>query len=394
MNDIRAKVKGKTIENFRGFDGTHGVDRAKALAEWGMLDDALNVINTCLVLQSGMDIALFNRGVILANMGRYEEAIPDFNDVVMYQNTNKTPSAHKENAIYARGLCNLALGNLEDGFREYEPRRRHLTELPKRPHYTGAEDLKGKTLFVVGEPTCSENLLFSRFLSKVHCDIAFAVPPALQLMFHCFPGIRLVKHMDTIGYYDYWCTLMSLAVTSKATMETIPQIPKFALPLDNTIRWRPDMGIMQSRRVGLCWSGPECHDNGDMPLELMSPLFDLEGIEYFCFQDEVVVSDQPAFDRLDIWNMGKKFKNYIDAACALKSMDLLITVDNAIAHIAATLNIPCWVLLPKYKTHWLWASKKNVCPWYPSVRIFRQYKDGDWSTVITEVQKSLVEFCH
>lgn len=389
MTDIRGKVEGKTIDNFRDFKSTHGVDRARALAEWGLYDEALNVLDACMVLQSGMDNARFNRGAVLVQMGRHEEALNDFNYVVSYQNQHKRPSDHAELAKYSRGFCNLALGRLAEGFREYEPRRAHLGTLPKGMHYDGSQSLHGKTLFVVGEPTLSDNMLFCRYLPLINADIVFAVPPALQLLFHYFPGIRL--SIRSIGHYDYWCTLMSLATIHQTKLETIPALPRFVLPLENTIRWRPDMGLLQSRRIGLCWSGPEC--KGSIPLELLSPLFELEGVEFFSFQDEVSNSDAVAFARLELWAMGKKFQNFVDAACALKSMDLLITVDNAIAHMAATLGIPCWIILPKRKTHWLWAVKKNHSPWYPDVNIFRQFNDGDWTSVVTEVKKSLIDFC-
>jgi tetratricopeptide (TPR) repeat protein len=389
MNDIRDSFKGKAIDNFRNFEGTHGVDRIKALAEWGLLDEALNVADACIVLQENMDNARFNRGVVFAQMGRYVEAIADFEAVINYRNAHKRPSDHLEPALSSRGLCNLALGNLVQGFLDYEPRRRHLLEAPKGISYTGEQKLRGKTVFVVGEPTLTENLIFCRYLPLLHADICLAVPPAMQILFQFFPGIRLA--VRAIGYFDYWCTLMSLASAHGTTIDTIPFSSKFNLPIDQTIRWRPDLGLLQSRRIGLCWSGPEC--KGEIPLALLSFLFELEGVEIYSFQDEVSESDRKAFDDFDIWNMGSKFKNFIDAACALKSMDLLITVDNAIAHLAATLGIPCWVLLPKYRTHWIWGSKKNLCPWYPSVRIFRQFNDGDWTSVVTEVHKALIEFC-
>lgn len=385
---IEGKVEGG-VDNFRNFQSTHGVDRIKALCDWGMYEEALNVADACIVLEPGTDNTRFNRGSVLTHMGRYIEAIPDFDAVISYRNENKRPSSYNEQALFSRGYCNLALGNLEQGFVEYEPRRHQLIALPDGPHYDGAQDLHGKTLFVVGENTLSDNLLFSRYLPLVHADVVLAVPEHSHALFHNVPGIRLA--VRSIGHFDYWCTLMSLAVTSKTTINTIPPLATFCLPLDNTIRWRPDLGLLQSRRIGLCWSGPEC--KGEIPLELFSPLFDIEGVELYSFQDTVETSNKAAFERYDIWNMGLKFKTFVDAACALKSMDLLITVDNAIAHLAATLNIPCWVVLPKYRTHWLWGSRKNTCPWYPGVRIFRQFNDGDWTSVVTEVHKSLIEFC-
>lgn len=390
MSDIHGKVT-NTIDNFRGFEGTHGIDRAKALAEWGMLDDALHVLNACLVLQPSMDNALYNRGTVLTYLSRYEEAIADFNAVIDYRNAHKKPSNYRDPAIYSRGFCNLALGNLDIGFHDYEPRRRHLMALPMGEQYTGEQDLKGKTLFIVGEPSFSNSLLFSRYLPKVHADICLAVPLDQQVLFRHFPGIRLA--MQTLGHYDYWCTLMGLADIFRTTTETIPLLPKFLLPLEGTIYWKPDRGPTPKRFIGLAWSGPECMDNGSIPLDLLSPLFEYPRLEFFSLQDEVKNEDKAAFDRLDIFNMGQKFKSYLDAACSIKSMDLVITVDNAIAHLAATLNVPCFLLLPKYRSNWLWASNKNVSPWYPSVRIFRQFKDGDWTSVVAEVQKALIDFC-
>lgn len=386
---IQGEVKEATIDNFRNFESKHGIDRIRALAEWGLYEDALNVANACIVLQPGTDNARYNRGSVLAHMGRYAEAIFDFTSVIEYKNENKRPSAYQEQAFFSRGYCNLGLGNLVEGFREYEPRRHQLMELPNGPHYDGTQDISGKTLFVVGENTLSENLLFSRYLPLVKADTVVAVPPHSSLLFHTIPGVRLATR--AIGHFDYWCTLMSLAVVNKTTTSTIPSLATFNLPLENTIRWRPKLGLLKSRRIGLCWSGPEC--KGNIPLELLSSLFENECVEFYCFQDEVGNSDKQAFDRLDIWNMGLKFKTFVDAACAMKSMDLLITVDNAIAHLAGTLNIPCWLLLPKYRMHWLWGSRKNTCPWYPSMKIFRQFNDGDWTSVMTEVHKSLVEFC-
>lgn len=379
------KPNGKLVENFRGFEGTHGVDRIKALAEWGMFDEALNVANACLTLQPNMDNALFNRGVVLTYMGRYGEAIADFDKVVAYTNAAKKPSEYQFEAIYSRGFCNLALGNLKEGFPEFEPRRRHLALLPDGEHYDGTQDLTGKVLFVLGEPNPGDNLLFSRYLHKLNADVALAVPPYLQSLFQHFPGIRLFT--KEIRHFDYWCTLMSLATIFETTTETIPPLPTFCLPLENTIRWRP---VSKSRRVGLCWSWAE--NDSNMPLENLAPLFDLQGVEYYCVQDEVKEVDKPAFDRLDIYNMGLKFKTFVDCACAMKSMDLVVTIDSAIAHMAGTLNIPCFVLLPKQKTHWLWGSDKRACPWYPSAHVFRQSAEGDWASVVAEVQKWLVEF--
>lgn len=389
MNFEQKKVEGRQIANFRGFEGVHAIDRARALAEWGQYDDALRVIDTCLMLQSDMDNARFNRAAILTYMGEYEKAIDDYDFVINYKNEAGKPSAHKDMAVYSRGFCGLSLGRLQEGFAEYVAGRPVPENLPPATRYDGGQSLVGKTLFVVGEASMSDNLLFSRYLSLVHADVVFAVPPPLQPLYHFVPGIRLA--MRAIGHYDYWCPLMSLAVISRTTAETIPSLPDLRLPLDQTIRWRPDLGLSTARRVGLCWSGSE--SKGSIPLELLSPLFDIKGIEYFSFQKEVRMEDKKAFDRLDVFAMGQKFENYVDAACAMKSMDLIITVDCAIAHLAGTLGVPCWLLLPKRKIHWLWASKKNTCAWYPSVRLFKQFADNDWSSVVTEVGNKLVSFC-
>jgi hypothetical protein len=165
------------------------------------------------------------------------------------------------------------------------------------------------------------------------------------------------------------------------------------LPIALKAKWKAGMLMRENcLRVGLCWSGSRESQYDrfrNIPLRDLAPLFEIPGVEFYSLQLDVRDSDQAAFDEMDIFDVGSKVKNFLDTACVIAGLDLVITVDTSVAHLAGSIGVPTWVMLTSYRTYWLWIRGRIDNPWYPSAVAFRQPKDGDWKSVVAVVKDRL-----
>lgn len=362
-------------------------NKAKAYAAVGQTELALNVYNK-LVKDAPVPFLLYSRALVLLQMGRHEDAIREFDCVLELDPGNDL-------ARFGRGFAYLVLGDYAQGFRDYEFRLKDDLDEPNVPLWTGSEDLNGKTILVHGEMGLGDNIMFARYLPMLQKMGATVVAVVPDSQFSIMPAGVICKGLDKTTWpkLDYWCRFMSLAWLFKTTRDTVPP------PYEVGYRaFRGAIGRLMDAggrklKVGLCWSGsPKSKYDAwrSVPLEQLAPLWDLP-VEFYSFQMGVRDSDKAAFERLPMADLVPQIKDFGDTACAMRELDLMITCDTSVAHMAGTVGVPTYVMLTAFRTYWLWISKLKTSPWYPSVSVFRQEKDGEWGPVVDAIKAAMLQ---
>jgi hypothetical protein len=188
--------------------------------------------------------------------------------------------------------------------------------------------------------------------------------------------------------------LLSLPLAFGTTLEHIPaQVPYLTASAPRVERWKRRLGTAMRRRIGLAWAGRREYHNDDtrsVALERLLPLASLPGIEFWSLQKEVRASDRGVLAASAIQPLGEELEDFADTAAVVSLLDLVISVDTAVAHLAGALARPVWILLP-FSPDWRWLLDREDSPWYPTARLFRQARPGDWTELVERVAKALGE---
>jgi Flp pilus assembly protein TadD len=296
-------------------------------------------------------------------------------------------------AHYNQALLHLLQGELETGFREYEWRwgflpRRHFT----LPLWRG-QPLAGKRILLHAEQGLGDSIQFLRYVPMVAAaggQVALEVPQPLLRLAQEIPEVsRAIQCGEALPEYDWQCPLMSLPLAFRTRLDTIPaQVPYLRIPVAarrkaDRLNWRGT-----APRVGLVWAGSPKHKKDrdrSIPSRLLDGLSKAAGVEFCSLQ---VGDEASQANALGIQALAPHIEDLADTAALLERLDLLISVDTAVAHLAGALGIPAWVLLP-FAPDWRWLLERADSPWYPSIRVFRQPRPGDWASVLDEVHQEL-----
>lgn len=372
------------------FSVAHG-NRGIALTRLGCYDEALASYQRALELKPDFADALCNRGMTLQELGRFDEAQASFEEALTIN-----PSGAPSNWNLA--LLRLLRGDLD--WRGYEWRwaaEVRRTPLPQfsQPRWSGAGSLAGKTIFIHTEQGFGDTIMFSRYLwpLKAACprQIIFGVKEQLyDLMQASFGDIVTVIHEgDYVDEFDYHCPLLSLPLAFKTATETIPAfMPYLKVPQPASETWR--FPQHDEKLIGLAWSGAALHGHDmkrSMNLVDMLPLL-RTGATYISLQKEVSGLDRNLIERHGIVDPAAALLSFADTAAIISQLDLVITVDTAVAHLAGALGKPVWLLL-SYVPDWRWLLDRSDSPWYPTARLFRQDSSRSWDGVIETVAKEL-----
>jgi hypothetical protein len=179
----------------------------------------------------------------------------------------------------------------------------------------------------------------------------------------------------------------------KTTLETIPaDVPYLSAPADRLARWRASLDTLPRPRVGLMWTrGGSPQDRRSMPLRVLLPLLELRDIQFVALQKELPDGEAALLQSTGVRSfLGERLADLADTAAIIAMLDLVITIDTSIAHVAGALGKPMWVLLP-FSADWRWLRARSDSPWYPTARLFRQSAPGDWQSVVTQVAQALQE---
>ncbi|HTR15918.1 MAG TPA: tetratricopeptide repeat protein, partial [Acetobacteraceae bacterium] len=342
--------------------------------------------------------ALSNLGVALCRAGRPAESLP------VYERAIAAGAGAEIHSNYAVAL--LTAGRFRAGWQAFESR----WGTHSCPHHGIAtplwrgEALQGRTVLLHAEGGFGDTIQFVRFAPLVAAcggKVLLRVQPALARLLRDTPGVEAVlPEGATLPDFDLQRPLMSLPVLFDTTEATIPPPPAWlAPPAAESARWREALGPADGRlRVGLVWAGAprlavrEAFLNNrrrSMPLAALAPLFDLAGIAFYSLQKgeaaEAEAADFPSV--LDTGPIAATM-DFRDTAGLISALDLVIGVDTAVVHLAASLGKPVW-MLNRFDTCWRWMTEREDTPWYPSMRLFRQPAPGAWAPVVERVVREL-----
>ena len=370
-------------------------NRANALKGLNRHGDALVAYERAIALKPDYLQAHTNRGNCLDEMMRGEEALSSYRDAL-------TLSPDYADAHWNLAVNRLRAGDFKTGWLEAEWRwkcaalRLGNREF-RRPLWLGREAIERKTLLLHNDQGLGDALQFCRYVSLVAARGARVIlesdPPLRELLSGLEGVSQIVTKGDVLPDFDFHCSLGSLPLAFDTQLETIPaRVPYISIP-PNSRNWQSWLGPVQRPRVGLVWSGNPKHGNDhnrSIALEMLLPLLDADA-QFVSLQKDPRPSDAALLRaRSDIRDAGPELKSFSDTAALLAQLDLVITVDTSVAHLAGALGRPAWVLLPRVPD-WRWLYGREDSPWYPSLRLFRQTGTAEWPSVIQRVKVALQE---
>ena len=357
----------------------------------GATEAAVEIYRQALALDPNQPVALGNLGVALADLGRIDEAIGCYRQALELDPNN----ADAHNGL---GLALLLKGDYAAAWPHHEYRPRDWVGEFAIPRWKG-EPLAGQRILLHAEQGMGDTLQFVRYVPLVAARggrVVLATVPALAPLFDGMPGVdELVTGTRPPGDLAWHCPLMSLPLAFGTTRDTIPgPWPYLRAPAGRLAPWRARVGGDGAFKVGLVWQGqPKLRRDRDrsLPPAALAPLAGIAGVRYYALQKTPAGSgfaDLPTV--LDATDLAENFSDYAETAAALMALDLVVTVDTSVAHLAGALGRPAWLLISKVPD-WRWGERGRDSPWYPSIRLFRQAVAGVWDDVIADVARALVE---
>jgi tetratricopeptide (TPR) repeat protein len=367
--------------------------RGIALQDLKRFDEALVSYDRALARKSPFAEAIYNKGVVLQELKRLDEAQASFD----HARTLKPDfaDAHGHGA-----LLRLLTGDFAGGWAQAEWRWKSPSSGLTAPNYPqplwlGEQSIDGKTMLLRSEQGYGDSIQFCRYVPLVAARGARVIlqveEPLRQLMSGLAGVSQCISKDQALPAFDLHCPLLSLPLAFGTRLETIPAATSYLSVPPQARDWRPQLGPHHRPRIGLAWSGNPQHQRDaerSIAFAGLSTLFDVPAT-FVSLQRDVRTSDQAALQgRSDILNLGPSMANFADAAALVSKLDLVIAVDTGIAHLAAALGRPVWLLLP-FVPDWRWLLDRDDTPWYPTMRLFRQPARGDWEDVVARVAVEL-----
>lgn len=337
-----------------------------------------------------------NRGYALRALARHAEALDAFHRA---RTLNPTRDTTRSDASFNAALGELQLGHFATGWPLYEARWNNV-QLKKHdpgfsePRWQG-EDIHDKTILVYAEQGMGDVIQFSRYCPMVAAragKVLFLVHPSLNSLMTTLPGTYEIVSQQPPPF-DVQVPLMSLPLIFGTTATTIPaEVPYLSANAERAAAWDQRLGEKTRPRIGLVWSGNPSHlqdSHRSIAIAAIARLLDLP-FDFHALQKVIRTADRIAlrdFPQLTLHE--DALEDFADTAALASQMDLVISVDTAVAHMAGAIGKPLWLLIP-YSADWRWLTGRNDSPWYPTAKLFRQPVLGDWQTPLDIVRAELI----
>ena len=375
------------------FAGAHS-NRGVLLQDMDRPEDALAALDAAIALRPDFAEAYANRGHALQDMLRPEEALESYDRAIAAR-----PDFAR--AYWTKGLALLQLGRMAEGWALFERRAAEYASGAARnfaaPLWLGDQDVAGKTLFVHWEQGFGDTLQFCRYARAAATRGAKVIlsvqDPLVRLIRQWEPDITVIGGTDPPAAFDYHCPMMSLPLALGASVEAIPsESPYLRADPADAATWRARMPPSGRPRIGLAWSGARIQKNDrnrSMDLRSLLPLLTIDA-DWVCLQKDVRDTDVAILatnGRLQV--LTDDLRDFADTAALIETLDLVVSVDTSVAHLAGALGKPVWVMLP-YNPDWRWLLKRADSPWYPTARLFRQKSSRDWAGVVDAIGAEIV----
>ncbi|MCE9660510.1 MAG: tetratricopeptide repeat protein [Burkholderiales bacterium] len=373
-------------------------NRGLVLHELDRLDESLAAYDRSLQLRPDLADTHANRGNALQELGRHEEAL------AAYQRALEIKPGYE--AVYLNeSLSRLVLGDLPGGWPKYEWRWQNNSEAPparqfSEPIWLGKEPLAGKTVMLYAEQGLGDTIQFCRYakvLSEQGAKVLLRVQPPLVPLLQGLAGVeRLLVPGETPPRFDFHCPLLSLPLAFGTSLQSIPGGGAYLHVSGSNFAgrlaaWQARLGPKDRPRIGLVWSGNAHHKNDrnrSIPLRTFARIVSPEA-RFVSLQNAAREADAAVLaQRGDIAWFGAELVDFAETAALVAQLDLVISVDTSVAHLAAAMGKPVWLLLP-VNPDWRWLLEREDSPWYRSMRLFRQTRRGDWSDVVARIEQEI-----
>ena len=363
-----------------------------ALQEQGRMEEADACYHTALRIKPGLADAHYNLGNARRRMLRLPEARACYEEAIRL-------SPRHVKAHWNLSLTLLLAGDLERGWEEFEWRWKSPKTPPRRfpqPPWDGSS-LEGRTILLHAEQGLGDTIQFIRYadmVKKAGATVVVECSAKLGPILATAPGVdRVVETGTCLPEFDVHVPLMSLPRLFRTTVPDIPaRVPYLTVDAERRRRWEQRLARVHKPRVGLAWKGnPQQSDDRfrSIAWETLAPLTEIAGVAWFSLQ----YGDRPGASLGgEVIDLAPETEDFRDAGAAIQQLDLVISVDSAMAHLAGALARPVWVLVP-FLPDWRWLLDRPATPWYPTMRLFRQPERGDWESVVDLVGKALIQEC-
>jgi hypothetical protein len=338
--------------------------------------------------------AFNNYGNVLREAGDPAGAVPFLQRAIQLDPSNIT-------AQFNLAVAYLLQGDYARGWPQYESRWQyeHLAgTLPDfaQPRWTG-QDVKGKTVLVIGEQGHGDNIQFVRFVGDLvgrGAQVVLVVDASLKPLLQgaAVPDVRVFG--EALPEFDFWIPIMSIPGVIGSTLENLSLV-QYYLTADSirVAQWQQQLGPKRRLRVGFCWSGRrDTWINGHkaMPFESMLALVQRNPTyEWVNLQVDCTAEEEAQLVRAGVTAYPGSIKTFADSAALIMHMDVVLAVDTAVAHLAGALGRPVWVMLNQFGLDWRWLLNRDDSPWYTTARLFRQPVQDDWTSVTDKIDKYL-----
>ena len=373
-------------------------NRGNVLLRLGRPDAALDAYDKALAVKPSFVTARNNRGTALVALNRHHQAVNDFNLAL----ASHPGLAEVE---FNRSLALIALGDFKEGWRAFEARwgqehwagkRRNFTQ----PLWLGDQPIGGKTILLHSEQGYGDTIQFARYAPLVAAQGASVVLEVHPLLKAVMSTIADVSHVvatdEPLPAFDAHCPLMSLPLAFASELATIPATVPYLSPLVTRVaKWKNRLPDAEAPRVGIVWAGSAAHRNNhnrSIALTEFVRILSTPDIHFVCLQKDLNETDLQVLRRHGgVTVFGDEMADFADTAAIIAMLDLVISVDTSVAHLAGALGRPVWVLLP-FSADYRWMIDREDSPWYPSACLLRQHQIGDWGSVLEWLQRELLGF--
>ncbi|HEY2411301.1 MAG TPA: tetratricopeptide repeat protein [Pirellulaceae bacterium] len=369
-----------------------------ALHKRGDWDEAVAAFGRAIAINAGLAEAHYNLGLLLQEQGKLGEADASYCEAIRLQ-----PELAEAN--YCHSTLKLLQGDFENGWPGFEWRWK-TKQMPWRefsqPRWDG-RSLGDRTILLHAEQGFGDTFHFFRYVALVKernpaATVVVECQRRLERLLVRCPGIdRLIGEGDELPRFDVHCPLLSLPGIFNSNIETIPaEVPYLFTDPELVQEWRERLRTCVGFRVGVNWKGRSGHgefQKRNIPLELIAQLAEIPGIVLVNLnrdegREELAKASVPFVD------LGANFDAvhgaYMDTTAVMMNLDLIITSDTSIPHLAGAIGSPVWLAV-LHIPDWRWLLDRSDSPWYPTMRLFRQKSPGDWKGVFSEIKAALLE---
>jgi len=364
-------------------------------------EDALPWFDKAINLRPNFMAALVNKAFTLTQVQRFDEALATFHQA-------NTLDPNNADITFHLSLLNLLTGNFEAGWIGREARWRmqarpgSYPQFPQ-PVWRGDVDLQGKTILVLEDEGLGDTIQFARYipmLAERGARVILRVGDPLYPLLSRLPGVAECspKSVRSMPKFDLHCPICSLPLAFGTRLDTIPAaIPYLPAPPESRVqawedRLKDRLEPRKGLRVGLVWSGRSTHvndHNRSVPLHMLSRILDVDAT-FVSLQKDPRPVDKAALEQTSIVDLTSHLTDFVETAALVSCLDLVISVDTSVVHLAGALGRPTWTLLP-YTPDYRWLLDRDDSPWYPTMRLYRQTAARGWADVLDRVRADLVD---